>query len=341
MSLLFFDGCGEIYSTSEIGQFWSWHDNAAVNSTGGRRGGAAIELQGNDEVQIGIPESTSLVIGFAAKFTNLPSGNDRLVAFIGGSTHADLVVTAGGGLGIRSAGGGATIASGGGGSLSADTWHYIELKITFNGSTGTAQAWVDGTEIFNETSLDTQGTTLPWPDAVQWGGLAIGTTTIDDVYILDTTGSAPWNDRLGDSRIDGVMPDGDGANTEFDTTFPASPTTHYTKVDETPPNGDTDYNETNTANDIDLFDYAAMPTVIGGATVWAVKASAFCKKMDAGPADMKFVARPTTVNRIHATIHRPQTDYRYHHQIWESDPDDSVQWTEAEVDAAEFGVQAQ
>ena len=47
---------------------------------------------------------------------------------------------------------------------------------------------------------------------------------------------------------------------DFDSTFPASPTTHYTKVDEgTTTPDDADYNETTTTGDIDRYSLGTTP----------------------------------------------------------------------------------
>jgi hypothetical protein len=56
-----------------------------------------------------------------------------------------------------------------------------------------------------------------------------------------------------------LNPDGD-VLTGWDTTFPASPTTHYTKIDEgTASPDDTDYNETTTPDDVDEQSFGAVP----------------------------------------------------------------------------------
>ena len=53
----------------------------------------------------------------------------------------------------------------------------------------------------------------------------------------------------------------------WDTTFPASPTTHYTKVDEgTGSPDDADYNETTTNNDIDEYGFQDTPANVSQVT---------------------------------------------------------------------------
>ncbi len=342
MSLLFIDGCGEIYDTASAAQFWTAKDAGVdVVAAGGRRGGAAIRLDGiNDDIRIGVPGAATVVCGFAFKRVTFSAGNDTILTLLGhGVIHGTLETTDAGAMRVTRSGS-VELGISSGGLVSTDTWHYCEIKYFVNNGAGTVEVRLDGDIIINETALNTLGSGVAEVQGFIFLGNGISNATlIDDVYILDTNGVSPYNDFLGDSRIDGLLPDGDGFSSAFGTTFPASPTTHFTKVDEAAPNGDTDYNESNVANEIDLFDFAALPTVSGGATVWAVQASAFLNKQDAGPAPCRLLTRPTSAT-FNGAQQEPSTDYLYKHEIWELNPQTSLEWTESEVDAAEFGVEA-
>jgi len=340
MSLLFFDGCGEIYDTAGVHHFWDEKDGGVdVDASGGRRGGAAFNLDNfTNDVRKGFPGAETIVVGFAWKTANLVNNRNILGIQGHGVNHVTLQMTSTGAIRITRSGS-TEIGISAGGLVSTATWYYIEFKVKISNTVGTIEVRLDGDTIINETALDTLGSGVAEAQGISFNGNGTTNATwIDDVYVLDVSGGAPYNDFLGDSRVDAVMPDGDGFSSGFDTTFPASPTNHFSKVDEIPPDDETTYNETNTANDIDLFDYAAMPTITGGATVWAVQLSIFLKKLDAGPASFRAVTRPTSTT-FNGTTQFPPTDYVYAHELYVTNPQTAAEWTESEVDAAEFGVE--
>jgi hypothetical protein len=339
MSLLFIDGCGEIYGTSEIGKFFNQSDSPVnVHATLGRRGGACIRIGGiNDDMRVGFPGHDTIVCGFAVKRITYSAGNTNLCHFSGPSASAvSWQVTSSGAIRVLSSSAERAISAGG--VFLADTWHYLELKALIHNSAGTLEVRIDGDIVIDVTGIDTLQSGLALVDGVSWVGQGLSNQTlIDDIYILNTAGPAPYNDFLGDSRVDGLLPNGAGFSSDFPTATPSG--THFENVDENPPDGDTSYNESNVANDIDLFDVAALPVITGGATVWAVQASAFLNKQDAGPAPFRLLTRPTSTT-FNGDQKEPPIDYVYKHQIWELNPQTAAEWTEAEVDAAEFGVEA-
>lgn len=343
MSLLFFDGCGEYYASADLPRVWSTIDFGSgpalvVQPTGGRLGNANIFIGNtNQRVGIGFAETQTVFVGWAFKIGTIPGGNTTLCNFWGpgGVIHGFLRLTATGSLEyVRLS---TVLANTAGGIILADTFHYIEVRVTISDTVGVVIIKVDNNEEDNQTGLDTKNAGT--------GDLCNGITfqgtnhELDDVYILNDAGSAPYNTFLSDVRIEAVLPDGDGFSSQFDTTFPASPTNHFSKVDEATPDDDTTYNETSTVNDIDLFDYAAMPTITGGATVLGVKATCLINKQDAGDAPFRLVARPTSTT-FNGGTQQPSVDYHYKFEIWEQNPQTAAAWTEAEVDAGEFGVEA-
>lgn len=75
-------------------------------------------------------------------------------------------------------------------------------------------------------------------------------------------------------NTDGV---GDLGTSQWETTYPASPTTHYTKIDETTVD-DADYNSTKTLGKTDWFSLSnATGQITAGSTIDSVKISNRCK----------------------------------------------------------------
>jgi len=141
--------------------------------------------------------------------------------------------------------------------ISAGAWHFIEIQVTINNSTGSVQAWVDGNSVIGPTgSLNTRSQTLNSANMLSigdiGGGFSIGTNMVmDDLYCFDTTGSV-LNSVAGDSRFVVAMPSGPGAYTQF---TPAGAAQNWQCVDEIPPNDDTDYVADGTTGDRDSYDY--------------------------------------------------------------------------------------
>lgn len=340
MSILFLDGCGEIYGTAEAHLFWDEKEAGVdVDASAGRRGGAAFVLDNfTNDIRKGFPGAETIVVGFAWKTSNLVNNRNILQVLGHGVIHVTLQMTSAGAIRVTRSGS-TEIGISAGGLVSTDVWYYLELKVKIGDSPdGTIEVHLDGATIINESSIDTLGSGEAFAQGISFNGNGTTNATfIDDVYVLDIAGSAPYNDFLGDSRVDGILPDGSGFSSDFATATPSA--THFENVDENPPDEDTSYNETNVANDIDLFDYAALPVVVGGATVWAVQVSGYLNKQDAGPAPFQFKSRPTSTT-FGAIQQEPSTDYKYFHEILELNPQTAAAWSEAEIDAAEFGVEA-
>jgi hypothetical protein len=111
--------------------------------------------------------------------------------------------------------------------LKLHQWYFIEVDLTWTVTlpektymASVCTVYVDGLPVIDVTNL---GPTTANPDAVSafgWtgarhGGLATTASIIDDFYVLDGSGPAPWNAPLGDVQIDVIRPNGVGASTEW------------------------------------------------------------------------------------------------------------------------------
>ncbi len=335
MAIIFSDGCGEYYSTTEIANVWtSTISGPTVVATGGRRNGAYLNIASLDAVIKTFTAQQEIFFGFAVRIPSL-SQTDLVDIKHVSTTHLVLSVNSDGSLELSLSG--SPILTTAAGLITQNIWQYIEVRALIDNSpNGAVEIRVDGIQRAVDTSADTQN-----------GGSALineirfqednQTFHIDDVYILDTTGTpAPQKTFLGDVEIELLLPDGAGNTSDFDTATPSA--NHWENVDETPPDGDTSYNETAVVNDVDLFTYAALTSITGGSTVLGVKAAAFAKKTDGGDGDMRLVARPVSTNRNGATK-TLATDYTYHNEYWDINPETSAAWTDALINSSEFGVE--
>lgn len=155
---------------------------------------------------------------------------------------------------------------------------------------------------------------------------------LDDVYILDTTGSTN-NSFLGDSRIVTLRPAAAGASTDFT----PSAGDNYECVDDAPgADDDASYVEAATTGMIDMYKsttVSELPTAIH-----AVQLRSTSRKTDAGSMGVRnrLTSGSTTVSG-----HTPalSTDYSVNVDVFEADPDTGNAWTLGGVNSIEAGVE--
>lgn len=101
-------------------------------------------------------------------------------------------------------------------AMSANTTHYIEWDFTFT-TTGAYQIWVDGSSVLSGTGNLRAGTTNNQASALwlEVSSSSAQSTTFDDLYVLDTSGGAPWNAVLNTApRVETSEPSSD-SQTQF------------------------------------------------------------------------------------------------------------------------------
>ena len=98
-------------------------------------------------------------------------------------------------------------------------WHYVEIAVTINSSTGSAQLKVDTVSWLNLTSQNTQASGNAFAGAIVIGagtvnGASQNAVFYDDLYILNTNGSLN-NTFLGDTKVQGVLPTANGTTLNY------------------------------------------------------------------------------------------------------------------------------
>jgi len=99
-------------------------------------------------------------------------------------------------------------------ALSYGTWNWLETRVKLSSSSttfdGVVEVWINNTLVLSNTACVTRSSNSVtgyhgvnyWCTIGTWETYGTGGGwSVDDIYVLDTTGPAPWNTRLGDSRI--------------------------------------------------------------------------------------------------------------------------------------------
>jgi hypothetical protein len=212
------------------------------------------------------------------------------------------------------------------GPVTAGAYYYIEAKIVIHPTAGSMVVRVNELTVINVTGVNTAGTGSTGWDTLQLLG---GGQLHDDLYVLDTTGSGPLNDFLGDCRVDARFVSGAGALAQWT----PSAGVNYQNVDDATPNGDTDYNATATVGNTDTFPVADVAAP--GATFYGAQLAISHRKTDAGGCTIAPVVRIGTTNYPASPVN-PSTSYLYTCVPYGAKPGGGA-WTEADFNAAEFG----
>lgn len=220
--------------------------------------------------------------------------------------------------------------------FAADTWCYLELKVTIgNAGVGSYDVHVNGTSVLADADEDTQASSNAYAQTVKfWGNAGGGASrglSFDDLYIADSA-AGNVTDFLGSHRAITLYPNGEGDLIEW---TPSTGSDNSALVDETPHNSDTDYVESSTTGQQDLytFENATLVQIAG------VQVNAVCRQTDATPFSIKLVAKSGSTTDEGSGIAIGSTSYITRSRVLEEDPDTSSPWDDAGIDAAQFGIE--
>lgn len=216
------------------------------------------------------------------------------------------------------------------------SWQYIEVSVTIADTGGTVAIRVDGTVVYTFTGDTKNAGTASTIDRIDLYSVATTGTIAsnpiyDDLYILNSSGTA-LNDFIGDVRIQTVVPNGPGSQTDL---TPVGSSANWDNVDETPPNTN-DYNYSSTVGARDL--YALSDVAPGTTAVLAVQVNALITKTDSGARSAKVLLKSGgTVNASPASavaVGGSTLSYQYG-----TNPATGAAWTVADIASLEAGVE--
>lgn len=312
-----------------------WTLSAATISAGnGRRGTKSLRITTAGSATLTpltTPTGATVVHGFSANPSVITAGTfwnvqDATV------THLTLLFVADGSVTMRrGTAAGTVLGSSAAGVFVAGVTNYVEVKALIDDTVGTVEVRVNGVAVLTLTGQDTRnGGTAGWTKvSVQMAGAALD---VDDMYLLDGTGSAPNNTFLGDVRCDYHVPTANG-NTSGST--PSTGSNRALNVDDTAQNGDTDYNTLAATNDKDTLVLTDL-IAAGAAAIYGIKTTAFAKKTDAAAGSLALVTRSGGTDNDGSSV-ALTTGYTALREQRETDPNTGVAWTESGFNAMETG----
>lgn len=224
--------------------------------------------------------------------------------------------------------------------LAAGVEAYIEVRAVFSTTVGQCEVRVNGnpTPLINLSGVNTGGASFN--QLAFYSKAGGGTRDHSAWYLIDpTTGSAPHNGFLGHVRFGVLDPNGNGNSSQFDGSDGNS-TDNYLLVDDgnagISNDGDTTYVQTAVLNEIDTYTFEDMPTA--PSTIYAVVPVLHVRKTDAGTRAVRAVVRRSGTDYPGAIDQYLGNGYIAFREPFLDDPSTAADWTEAGVNAAEFGI---
>ena len=220
-------------------------------------------------------------------------------------------------------------------SFQPSTWVYFEVKITISDTVGVVQTKINEVIDINLSSADTKNGANGYVGEVRLlTPCQSKQSYYDDIYLLNS-GGAKNNDFLGDVRVDVVRPNGAGANTDFS----PSAGSNWENVDDTYPDDDTTYNDSQdvAAGEQDSYDMESLAVL--GTTIHGVKDQITARKTDAGARSVKILTIQGGSDYLSATDIVLSDTYTTHTRIMEDNPDDAAAFVEADITSGEVGTE--
>jgi len=304
----------------------------------GQINGYALQFDGSNQIFRTWKLTTvdTVVVGFALKLVSgyATAGNHILSLYDGTTEGVGIYVAASGELKImRGGSGGTQLAITSGFGLTTGVWYWFELKVKCaSGTDGTVDLRSGGVSVASNSATNTKAGSNNYHDVIGVNGVATASKLLDDLYVLDTSGSVN-NDFLGPVHVTRLDPVSDNGTNQWTT---QSGSNHAAMVDDSATlDDDSTYVESATATDAEIWncaDYVGDP----------VKGVQICT--DVRDTDAKSFSIKSTSKLGSGTINKsssaavPGANYATIVHLMETDPDGNP-WTASNLSNTAFGVE--
>ncbi len=333
MSLIWMDGFNHYYTSTQLSSNGYTNRNAYMGNNLGRFSeGVCARMGGSGWIKRILPTTyTTLFAGFALKQSGYTLeatvSSEGAFIFLDESGVKQVVICFNSlNEVVAYNGDGTVLGTGTGGPyLPLYGWSYLEARVTISATAGIVIVYINGQEALNLTSQNTKNGT----DYI--GYMLIGCPRgfenygyIDDFYIDDSQ-------FHGNCHVKTFMPDSDGTHSDFTRSTGSA---DYEPIDEHPP-VDTDYIFSNTVGHKSTFG-------ITTGVLTTVKGIQLNNRLVLGTAGTRMVKpllRSNSTDYAGGAFTPILDTEKYYSRVYDTDPDDSGEWTQAKLEAAEFGLE--
>lgn len=263
---------------------------------------------------------TSLIIGMAFRLNQALEDLPLLTLITTTGQQFKLSLDSFGILSLQNAAG--TVLSSSTRAFAFNSWHFIELAATASNS---FVARVNGQQVFSTTA--SFGTFA----ALRLGKNAASNSVldIDDLYVCNALGAVN-NTFLGNVRIDTLYPNSDVA-----TGWTSPVANHYSVINKPVP----DLNTTLSAEAINLqdtYNFDDLPAIIAPA-ILGLQLNSLVASSDGSSATVKQLVQVGATTQL-LNVHYLSSDFSYISNVLELNPVTNAAFTEANFNAAKFGL---
>lgn len=356
MALLEFDGFDDLAGTV-WGQGWEADtgDTSVMTATTGRSriaGGKSIYYNSSSSSRYVVrrftalhPAQTDFGFGVGLLNTSVSVVGDLIRVMEGSTIHVIIYRDTNGFLQIRNGASTVLATSATGGYMNIDTWVYLVVEVKIADAGGYVKVWANGSAnpVVEVSGVDTRNGGTGQCDRVGFqcsGSSRADYHRIDDWYLYDLTGPAPYNANLGECRIVSIIPNGNGASSQF-TGSDGNSTDNYLLVDDEQVS--TDYVASSTTGHRDLYEMTDPSVDATYGQVYAVQARVHAAKSDSGTAkSLLTVQRASTgevVTGTAAAAAALSTTYQLFRGPVRTTSPSGAGWTPSNVNSLQMGVE--
>lgn len=303
----------------------------------GRFGGRAIQHQGASgtfDILSGLAARSTFTIGMALFRANLAVNNEVVYRVRSGTSEQFwLGITPTGQVVVGRTDLSATIIATSVATPFTGTniWRYLELELVIDNTAGEVRVWVDGVQVINVSSVDTQGQAGSTADGIKFFGIGAtggGVSRIDDMYICTTA-----TEHKGDCRIETLAPTADTADKDWGRSTGSD---NYALVDEAQGDADTTYVTSSTVGNLDKYTMGNLSSA--PAAIHAVQTVFTARKDDAATREVRSIldSSGTVANGATRNI---GSAYSTYYDLYATDPNGGGAWSETRVNALLAGIE--
>jgi hypothetical protein len=171
--------------------------------------GQALQFVGTALTSQQFPNAATYVVGFGFKWSGF-TDSPAIFQFLCGS-DVQIGLTFNLGRQTFQVNSGVSVLAVGNTVLLPNQWYYVEFKATIDPSAGSYTLRINGTTDITASNVNTCGASLDGNiiNTINFQGASTGFYVLDDIYLLDTTGSAN-NDFLGAMIVEKLVMNHEG-----------------------------------------------------------------------------------------------------------------------------------
>lgn len=310
----------------------------------GRYGGYAITVSWDDEAWVQTPPLTTdstIIVGFSMYVPSTHGNNEifqlRSAYNVYNQVKGGLSLHLNADESLTLKRGVTTLGTSAAGVVTEDAWQSLEMKIFCDNTTGTYEIRINNTDVLSATGVDTQYSSDSFYDVVRFNGALASTVPangvrIDDLWVCDGSGGE-WTDFLGaGTRVTTLSPDNDGDWTLWSEQPSGN---HYEVLDEAVQD-DTNYVESSTPGDLDLYEYESVPTMN---TLLAVQVVTETIATEPEVWSVKTVIKHAATEDADSGQVVSTDDWSAISRLMEKNPVTSNLWSTTDVDNLQVGIE--